>query len=402
MKRICVLSKSDAEGGGASAFAEQLADDYRAKGHDVIHLHLDSKDLHPYGRQRTLIRYLKGAAGRLGYRDHYPFELLSSRLRNLPRKFDFLHLHDMSTVLSAASIKWLARRMPTIWTLHDYSAFTAGCIYPSGCEGFLNTCHQCPALRTWPLHTRFDRTPTLHTGRKALRNEPVYFSAPSQWMVGEYLRAGGVKDKIRFVSNCVDTDVFQPMDRVALRKKHGLGNARGPVIAFSAGWLADQRKGPQDVAKIMWLLEHLNGTLLLMGRWSDEAAQIFQGLDVVHLGFVKSAAERAEFFAMADATLMFSKEENAPLTAIESLATGTPVFGFATGGIPEIVTSGETGFVSQTLNVGEVAEELENMKVWDNPDLRAQCRHRAETFYRFRNVSQGYVDYFQEIAQKGG
>lgn len=398
MKRICVISKSDTRGGGASAFAEQLANEYGAMGLEVAHYHLDSENLHPYGSRRGVVHYSKNLAGRLGYRDHFPLELLSSRIRGLPRKFDYLHLHDMSTVLSAATIKWLARRMPTVWTLHDLSAFTAGCIYPSGCEAYKTTCHNCPALGSWPLSTRFDRTPMLHKARKSLRQEPVFFSAPSRWMLGKFTEAGGPAKQVRFISNCVKTDVFQPTDQSTLRERYGLGDVKGPVIAFSAGWLADTRKGPFEVAQTLCRLKHLDPKLVLMGRWSDDAAHLFNGLDVTHLGFIKGEAERAEFFAMADATLLYSKEENAPLTAIESLSVGTPVFGFAAGGIPEIVINGQTGYVSERFSVTEVADQIEAMRPWNNPIVRAQCRQRAELIYQYRGVAQQFIKYFENIA----
>jgi glycosyltransferase involved in cell wall biosynthesis len=45
-------------------------------------------------------------------------------------------------------------------------------------------------------------------------------------------------------------------------------------------------------------------------------------------------------FARADALLITSDHEGIPMVALEALAQGIPVFGFAVGGLPEIAASG--------------------------------------------------------------
>lgn len=62
------------------------------------------------------------------------------------------------------------------------------------------------------------------------------------------------------------------------------------------------------------------------------------------LGFVPEA-ELPALYAGSDAFLFLSRYEGFGLTFLEAMASGTPVIGTAVGGFPDIVTSGEGGFV---------------------------------------------------------
>ena len=71
-----------------------------------------------------------------------------------------------------------------------------------------------------------------------------------------------------------------------------------------------------------------------------------------------------------------------PTTAIEALATGTPVVGSVVGGLPEIVIDGETGLLGRPGDVDQLEANLRCLI--DDPALRARMRQaafeRAELF----------------------
>jgi glycosyltransferase involved in cell wall biosynthesis len=398
--KIAVISKADVRGGGASVVAAQLTDVYRSLGHEADHFHsLRSDAYHPYGTLRGAVRILKGVEGRLGFRDHSATEKWLGALRSIARNYDAVHLHDMSTLISHRALGWLANQVPTIWTIHDCSPFTAGCLYPGACDKFTDQCGPCPQLGNWPLNTRFDRTSTLHARRKNILASKIRFCAPSKWMVGEYLRAGWPKDRINHVSNGVDRSQFKPQDRKALKKKYGLEDHDGLLLLFSAGWLHDSRKGPREAASLAHSLRHLNPKLVLVGRYSDEAAAIFQNANIAHYGFVSSEQKRAELYGMCDGTLTFSHQENAPLIAIESLAVGTPVFGYAAGGLPEIVKNGHTGFLAPVGHIQETIRGAEEMLSGANAGLRRNCAAAAKKNHDYAKVAQSYLGVFEKMRE---
>ena len=62
-------------------------------------------------------------------------------------------------------------------------------------------------------------------------------------------------------------------------------------------------------------------------------------------GFVGDRRKLGLLFAAADVFLFSSLEDNLPIMVQESLAAGTPVVGFAAGGIPEMVDHERTGWL---------------------------------------------------------
>jgi glycosyltransferase involved in cell wall biosynthesis len=50
--------------------------------------------------------------------------------------------------------------------------------------------------------------------------------------------------------------------------------------------------------------------------------------------------------------------ENCPYSVMEALAAGKPVVGARIGGIPEMVTEGETGFLFESGSAGDLADAL--------------------------------------------
>ena len=79
--------------------------------------------------------------------------------------------------------------------------------------------------------------------------------------------------------------------------------------------------------------------------------------------------------------------ENCPFSVLESIAYGTPVIGARMGGIPELITEGETGELFEAGNAAQLEEKLRKLLL--TPGLAERysenCRHAAfetpESYY---------------------
>ena len=69
-----------------------------------------------------------------------------------------IHFHDISGTCSVFTIVFLSWIKRVVWTLHDTSILTGGCIQPADCKSFGKGCGNCSQLGKWPLTTSVDLT----------------------------------------------------------------------------------------------------------------------------------------------------------------------------------------------------------------------------------------------------
>ena len=97
--------------------------------------------------------------------------------------------------------------------------------------------------------------------------------------------------------------------------------------------------------------EQVPAKLLLVGE-GPELPKIQCRINELGLGskvhFLGKQDEIAHVISMADVLLLPSEKESFGLVALEAMACGVPTVGSTAGGIPELVTHGETGFWLQS------------------------------------------------------
>jgi glycosyltransferase involved in cell wall biosynthesis len=65
----------------------------------------------------------------------------------------------------------------------------------------------------------------------------------------------------------------------------------------------------------------------------------------LHLGHVNNDRWLSLIYSAADVFVIPSLQDNLPNTVLESMACGTPVIGFAVGGISDMIRDGRTGLL---------------------------------------------------------
>lgn len=101
-----------------------------------------------------------------------------------------------------------------------------------------------------------------------------------------------------------------------------------------------------------------------------------------HVRWVGKTLTPARYAAVFDVAILFSTTESLPLALIEALSMGKPVVSSAVGGIPEIVVSGETGFLVPTGDVAAFVAAIE--RLIDDPALRTRMSAAARELVEAR------------------
>jgi N-acetyl-alpha-D-glucosaminyl L-malate synthase BshA len=115
--------------------------------------------------------------------------------------------------------------------------------------------------------------------------------------------------------------------------------------------------------------------------------------------FVGMQARIVDYLSAADILLLPSEMESFGLAALEAMACETPVIACRVGGVPEVVTHGENGFlcdVGDTATMSDYAAQL-----LTNNELRRQFgqRARADAVSRYHTnlVIPQYLDLYERV-----
>jgi len=110
------------------------------------------------------------------------------------------------------------------------------------------------------------------------------------------------------------------------------------------------------------------------------------------------------FFAAFDVFVLPSGNEGTPVTAIEALASGCPVVATRVGGVPDVVTDGEDGFLVDPGDVEGLAASLARLA--NDPALRARMggagRERMRSRYAVDRLIDDVDRLYRELLQQKG
>ena len=170
-------------------------------------------------------------------------------------------------------------------------------------------------------------------------------------------------ERIRVIPCGIDLDLFLPGDCWAARERLRLRQDM-PVLLF-AGRL-DPFKGPDLFLQIAAKMREQAQLVVVGGKLTGDAEleglrKLARALGVdkrVHFLGSLPREEMPMLYNAADVTVIPSYHESFSLTAVESLACGTPVVATRAGGLQTVVRHNETGFlVPRTANA--FAEKLD-------------------------------------------
>jgi N-acetyl-alpha-D-glucosaminyl L-malate synthase BshA len=163
-------------------------------------------------------------------------------------------------------------------------------------------------------------------------------------------------------------------------------------------------KRPVDCVEILArvLASNIRTRLVMVGDGSERslAEHCARCLGVYeHCSFVGKQARIIDYLSAADVLLLPSEQESFGLAALEALACEVPVVASGVGGVPEVVTDGETGFLSA---VGDIAKmSADAMRLLVNEDLRkemgARARRDALARYNTDLVIPQYLEFYERV-----
>ena len=158
----------------------------------------------------------------------------------------------------------------------------------------------------------------------------------------EELSEHGV-ERTRVWQRGVDTELFRPeLARREMRDRLSKGHPDAPILLYIGRLSAEK-----EVDRIKPVLQAIpNARLALVGDGPhrEELEKHFADTHTHFVGYL-AGEELASAYASADAFIFPSRTETLGLVLLEAMAAGCPVVAANSGGIPDIVTNGENGFL---------------------------------------------------------
>lgn len=240
----------------------------------------------------------------------------------------------------------LARRAPVVWTLHDLSPLRGVWHY----EPFAD---EHGAERDgWDRRAaalKGDALASLPEGR-------LVFVAPSRWIADQCRRSPMTsRFEVRHIPYGLPETAYRPVAKYVAREALGL-SAEGVLLGFVADSIGDRRKGIKELEAA---LGRLPGSASVRLLTAGSGAPAEAGPERIHLGPLRDDRLMRLFYSACDVFVCPSLQDNLPNTVLEAMACGTPVAGFALGGLPDMIIPGETGWLAEAGDVAGLAAVLE-------------------------------------------
>jgi len=174
--------------------------------------------------------------------------------------------------------------------------------------------------------------------------------------------------------------------RSELRRLFGV-----PEERFVVGWIGRMTaiKRVQDLLHAFRRLRDkgVDATLCLVGDGPDRvdverlASELDIARDTLFVGYQRDVAS---YYAFFDTLVLASANEGTPVVAIEALAAGRPVVATRVGGLPDVVTEGQDGFLVDPGDVQALADALEPLARDAALRERLGAAGRARVIPRYR------------------
>jgi glycosyltransferase involved in cell wall biosynthesis len=287
---------------------------------------------------------------------------------------------------------------PIVMTLHDLWALTGGCHYSQGCEKYFSQCGACPQLGSSRERDLAYRN--WRRKQESWQNLDLTLVPLSAWLRDQVEKSPLLSTyPRRLIPNGIDLETYAPIDKAEAKKILGLAPER-PVILFGAS--GAKRKGFHHLRAALALLSQTpwreRAQLLIFGNQAPGEDEDL-GFPTRYLGFLQDELSLRLAYASADVFVAPSEEDNLPNTVVESLACGTAVVAFRIGGLPDLVDSGENGYLAEPFSAEDLAQGIEEILTQGqaSPQLSRQARRKAETCFNQSLQSRHYLELFASI-----
>ena len=214
--------------------------------------------------------------------------------------------------------------------------------------------------------------------------DKAFISAVDRAVSCSHFNAGQVQERYgiipQVIYNGIDPEVFRPLPPdLGLRKRMGIPE-KSRVVVFSGRLIG--LKGVHILLRAMTRLDRkVPWRLIMIGDGSAReelhhlGRELGIGEQVLFPGYIANR-ELPSYYSFADLAVFPSlADETFGMGICEAMACGRAVLSTRVGGIPELVTDGETGVLVEPRNWAELGDRMD--RLLSDPSLRSHLGKKA-------------------------
>jgi putative colanic acid biosynthesis glycosyltransferase len=314
-------------------------------------------------------------------------------------KPDIVHLHNLHGYFINIEILFQYLKeieIPVVWTLHDCWSFTGHCTHFDfvGCEKWKTECQYCEQKTKYPSSLLIDRSRRNFIDKFFLFNsiKNLTIVSVSNWLSCK------VKDSFlknypsKVIQNGIDLNTFYPKkSRVIIDNLFGVKD-KFVILGVVSTW--SNMKGLGEFIKLNELLDSRTYTMVLVGLSKSQITKL--PISIIGIEYTENIVWLADLYSGADVFLNPTFEDTFPTTNLESIACGTPVITYKTGGSPESINK-DTGIVVDKGDILGLISAIEQVKKNGRDFYTDQCLNYAINNFDKKIQFNDYFELYNKI-----
>lgn len=298
---------------------------------------------------------------------------------------DIVHLHNIHGYYLNIELLFnyfKRKKIKIIWTFHDCWPFTGQCPFFTlkKCQKWKKECFDCKMISEYPK-TISDNSKWNYNKKKDLFNGlDITIVTPSKWLAS-LVKESFLKDyQVEIINNGIDLSIFKPT-HINFKKRYNIENKK-IILGVAGVW--DSRKGLDDFIKLSKIIDD-SYIIVLIGLSQKQIKNLPS--NIIGIERTENQNELAGIYSESDILFNPTYEDNYPTVNIESIACGTPVLTYNTGGSPESAC-----YFGKVVSLNEMLNNYDSI-------INEKFQKRVDNnIFSEHNMCEKYIELYEKIA----
>jgi glycosyltransferase involved in cell wall biosynthesis len=312
---------------------------------------------------------------------------------------DIIHLHHLHGYFINIEIlfEYLKEAgLPLVWTFHDCWSFTGHCAHFDfvGCEKWKSECFNCEQKKEYPASFIFDRSRQNFQDKKRIFNsvKNLTIVPVSNWLCEKVKNSFLKEYPCKVIQNGIDLNVFYP--KKSRSSIENIYNIKGKWVMLGVASTWDKKKGLQDFIKLNEIIDKQQFVIILIGLSTCQLKKLPKS--IIGIQRTENVNQLADLYSAADVFVNPTLEDTYPTTNLESIACGTPVISYNTGGSIESINK-STGLIVEKEDVIGLYSAILTIKEKGKMFYNDACLKYAKLHFNKDTKFIEYMDLYNNL-----